>query len=384
MALTDKLTAIADAIRTKTGSSDSLTLDQMPTAIEGIVGGEFTIPTITGNATQRFSHNGWNWTFNYGITTADLSNTNSMFYNSSAITSIPFDINYTANASGHDINYMFTGCQNLLSVPKLIGCKPTGMDQLFISCAQLRKVPDDFDSWFDWTYVETAGNYTSMGSMFNSCHALTSFPTEIFKHQAKRSDIQTYESGYAGLGYYNYCLDEIVNLPVYDKVEWTENAFQSNAFDHCMRLKAFTFEKNEDGTAKTAKWANQVIDLHNYVGWGDYSYNFTNYGMSYYDQFSNQHDELAEVEAARHKSGAWSLLFSQSRYAAPEAQATLDSLPDTSAFVTDDTKNIIKFRKEAGVFSSTGKMTSISNVSVANRKGWKVILVDSSGNEEEI
>ena len=39
MALTDKLTAIADAIRAKTGKSDVLTLDQMPLEIEGITGG---------------------------------------------------------------------------------------------------------------------------------------------------------------------------------------------------------------------------------------------------------------------------------------------------------------------------------------------------------
>lgn len=36
MALTDKLTAIADAIRGKTGKTDSLTLDAMPGEIEGI------------------------------------------------------------------------------------------------------------------------------------------------------------------------------------------------------------------------------------------------------------------------------------------------------------------------------------------------------------
>lgn len=39
MALTDKLTAIAEAIRAKTGKSDSLTLDQMPTEIMGITTG---------------------------------------------------------------------------------------------------------------------------------------------------------------------------------------------------------------------------------------------------------------------------------------------------------------------------------------------------------
>lgn len=36
MALTDKLTAIADAIRGKTGKTDALTLEQMPGEIEGI------------------------------------------------------------------------------------------------------------------------------------------------------------------------------------------------------------------------------------------------------------------------------------------------------------------------------------------------------------
>ena len=43
MALTEKLKVIADAIRGKTGKTDGLTLDQMPTEIEGIQsgGGEF-------------------------------------------------------------------------------------------------------------------------------------------------------------------------------------------------------------------------------------------------------------------------------------------------------------------------------------------------------
>ena len=47
MALIDKLTAIADAIRGKTGGTESLTLDEMATAISGIStsGGGFPTPT---------------------------------------------------------------------------------------------------------------------------------------------------------------------------------------------------------------------------------------------------------------------------------------------------------------------------------------------------
>lgn len=47
MALTDKLTAIADAIRAKTGSAEKLTLDQMPTEIASIeTGGGGSFPEL--------------------------------------------------------------------------------------------------------------------------------------------------------------------------------------------------------------------------------------------------------------------------------------------------------------------------------------------------
>lgn len=52
MALTDKLTAIANAIRTKSGGTDFLTLDEMVTAISGITGIErktFQITDVTQN-----------------------------------------------------------------------------------------------------------------------------------------------------------------------------------------------------------------------------------------------------------------------------------------------------------------------------------------------
>lgn len=59
MALTNKLTAIADAIRGKTGSTNKLTLDEMPTAISNISSGGGDIPeeafNITGNCSGRFS-----------------------------------------------------------------------------------------------------------------------------------------------------------------------------------------------------------------------------------------------------------------------------------------------------------------------------------------
>lgn len=71
MALTDKLTAIADAIRGKTGKTDGLTLDAMPGEIAGIQtggGGGSNVQVFTGEYTHvgsgaagayqlRFTHN---------------------------------------------------------------------------------------------------------------------------------------------------------------------------------------------------------------------------------------------------------------------------------------------------------------------------------------
>ena len=57
MALTDKLTAVADAIRGKTGKAEPMTLDQMAVEISGITGGGGGIePTATYLTAWEMSH----------------------------------------------------------------------------------------------------------------------------------------------------------------------------------------------------------------------------------------------------------------------------------------------------------------------------------------
>lgn len=55
MALTDKLTAIADAIRAKTGGTEPLSLDEMPTEIASISGGG---GGITPSGAKSITENG--------------------------------------------------------------------------------------------------------------------------------------------------------------------------------------------------------------------------------------------------------------------------------------------------------------------------------------
>ena len=57
MALTDKLTAIADAIRSKTGSTEKMTLVQMATEINGIQTGDGSIDTLIDGSLTEISSN---------------------------------------------------------------------------------------------------------------------------------------------------------------------------------------------------------------------------------------------------------------------------------------------------------------------------------------
>ena len=58
MALTDKLTAVADAIRSKTGTTDPMTLDAMAAAVEGLEvgGGEDYLAQLCNGTLTEYSN----------------------------------------------------------------------------------------------------------------------------------------------------------------------------------------------------------------------------------------------------------------------------------------------------------------------------------------
>ena len=100
MALTDKLAAIGNGIRGKTGGTDLLTLDGMVTAINGISTGGTTLPpeayVITGDCDRLFYSGKWKWyidLFGSQVTTNNITNCNYMFAESRELTNIPFSIN---------------------------------------------------------------------------------------------------------------------------------------------------------------------------------------------------------------------------------------------------------------------------------------------------
>ena len=75
MALTDKLSAIANAIRAKTGKTNTPTLDQMPTEIAGIQTG------ITPSGSLTITENGTFDVTNYASVLANIQGLNARVYN---------------------------------------------------------------------------------------------------------------------------------------------------------------------------------------------------------------------------------------------------------------------------------------------------------------
>ena len=158
-----KLTAIANAIRSKTGSTENLTLDNMVTAINNISGGS----TNTLKKLLDTTKSG-NYLFdNYqGISVEDLISYNdtenvidmkNMFSKCNNLTTIPL-LN-TSNVS--TMNQMFYNCKKLQTIPQLDTSNVTNMTNMFYGCNELESIPQ----------LDTS-NVTNMVNMFNGCYNL--------------------------------------------------------------------------------------------------------------------------------------------------------------------------------------------------------------------
>lgn len=439
MALTDKLTAIGNAIRAKDGSTALLTLDEMPIAIAAIEtpstpgGSESGLPEeaflITGNCSYKFSSGGWNWFIeNYGnkITTKDITDISYMFYNNKNLTDIPFTINLkSTDTQGIPMKYAFMNCENLEKVsinfaentyvgdmdcmfqyciklneisdmtfynttakkmsslfnncsklkvlPYIYNAYPSEMNAIFQYCNFLRDIPEDyFDTW-NFDYINT-NKYANCANVFSDCKSLRKVPKKVLDKFGKETiEKSYYYSFYSSLFYNCYALDEITDLPVCTYAI-TSNVF-SNTNSNCGRLKNFTFETNEDGSAKTAQWKGQSIFLNNKIGYGCNFNTFKNYNTGITED--KMVDSKESYEALKNDPDWFAYSESYSRYNHDSAVATINSLPDTSAYLAaNGGTNTINFKSYCGDNTDGGSVSKLTaeEIAVATAKGWTVTL----------
>ena len=376
--------AIADAIRAKNGSTDTYKTSDMAAAISAIEGGGGggDMPAkaliLSGDCRYKFYGGGWDWfveTYGDRITTKDLTLIMYMF-NYSDLQTIPFELNFPSNmTASKSLNYLFSSCNHLTSIPKINNGVPESTHRMFENCYRLREIPKDIASWFDWSAMRamTSTYQGDMGYMFDSCYSLRSVPSDFFSYANPNAG---YSYSYFSNAFNNcYVLDELIDLPIPYTATWTSNGL-ARCFDNCKRLKNITFEM-PDGQPYVKNWKGQTIDLTS-VGFSSSktTTQFVNYNSGITEDKMAWNDET--YQALKDDPDHWAAYSEYSRYNLASAVATIQSLPDTSAYLaTAGGTNTIKFKGAAGSKTDGGAINTMSEetIALAASKGWTVTFV---------
>lgn len=279
-------------------------------------------------------------------------------------------------ADGSSFNNAFFYCIYMKELPKfrfIASNQITSLNSIFSNCDDLRNIPNDF-----FTHKNADGSKASDDSIFyNSagvnlerafeyCLSLREIPS-----LAGITKIKTMAAMFKDCA----ALDELVELPVSED-KWTSDKLY-NAFDSCFRIARLTFETNANGTAKTAQWSNQTIDLSRNVGVASslYASRITGHNSG----ITTDKKVVSGEDYARLKDDPdwWTTNTSFCRYNHDSAVETINSLPNTKAFIqSNGGTNTIKFSGDNGELSGGYiKNLTASEIAVATNKGWTVTLV---------
>ena len=378
------LTAIGDAIRSKTGGTELIEVPNMATQIEAITTGggsrEDYVPdsalVLSGDCKYKFYKNGWGWfieKYANQITTNNITDCSYMFFLNSKIEEIPFDFNFLYPPGTYDYqpsNFMFSSCDKLKTIGKLINWYPSAIQNVFYGCNNLRYLPELVNP--NWNRIQTYP-YANCSTTFQNCYSLRSIPDVWLKNLW---GVQTSISAHPFYYMLNCCcsLDEVKGLSA-KPIKATSNVFGSSTngtFSYCGRLKDVTFETNEDGSPIVTEWKNQSINLL-MAGWVHNSDTILNYNSGI--TTATQVTDDTTYQALKDNPDWWTTRIPYSRYNHDSAVNTINSLPDTSAYLaTAGGTNTITFNEVSGQNTDGGACGTLTaeEIAVAAAKGWTV------------
>jgi hypothetical protein len=152
----------------------------------------------------------------------------------------------------------------------------------------------------------------------------------------------------------------------------------SNFCTSTYRLKELTFDTN-DGQPIVTKWKAQTIDLTGSVGTAPNT-SSANYILNYNSGITAAKCVADDVsyQALKNDPDWYAVDYAYSRYNHDSAVNTINSLPDTSAYLASaGGTNTIKFKKVSGSRTDGGAIENLTaeEIAVAAAKGWTVTLV---------
>ena len=420
------LTSIGNAIRGKTGSSELLSVpDGMVAAIESITtgGGSAVLPeelkVISGNVQYLFSRDyatHYINAFGKQITTKDLVDAQ-MFYGNRTIEEVPFDLNI---ASGNT-NSIFENCYNLKKIKNINIANAANtnlqLGNLFYNCNNLKEIGvirnpiiynlyQTFWRCYRLNHITIEGavvlvaGVNEMYAAFYDCRGLRELDSSFLKLLRINNSSSDYRSGYSYTFYDCFSMDRIVGLgvPISSSSKTHTANMYNSTFVNCYRLDELTFETNDDGTPKELYANNQVIDLSQDVGYcpnsawyvcdtvGDIKegqsvpafYDYIQPSASPTDIWNYQITSDKNTENYYNHKDSWTEDLLYSRYNHRSMVNTINSLPDTSTFISSNGgTNTIKFKSNQGDSSPWGGASNLTEeeIAVATAKGWTVSFV---------
>ena len=363
------LTAIANAIREKNGSENVYKPSEMGQAISSLtIGTADNVPDeidLSGSCSSLFEGNRFNWlieNYNDRIKPIYTTGINNIFYNN-PLTSIPLTLYVGTN----NIQQMFYYCNNLEELPIVYKNRDdiTLVTNLFYECNRLRNIPD--------TFLQTNGTVSNrisasnLNQMFYHCYSLRKLPMFFDNLYETYSFNNTF--------YQCYALDKIENFPVNTL---RSPSSMSNTLYHCYRLSDFTFATNEDGTPYTVNWGGFTLDLTGigYLGADDSGNIDESFLLNYNSGITadKKVSTLAEYNSLKDDPDWYSATSTFSRYNKDSAYRTIQSLPDASTYITENSaaNNTLKLKNMG--YPSTSTLTA-DQIAIATAKGWTVSFV---------
>ena len=221
------LTDVADAIRNKKGTTDTIPASDFDTEIASIESGvdinEYLSDTITKGTS---SSGGWLKTIIKLRSPLTVEGTSAeyMFYGCPLNELPQLD---TSNVK--DTTSMFDGCKNLTTIPQIDTSKVTRMNQMFYQCSNLTTIPQ----------IDTS-KVTSMTYMFGYCSNLTTIP-------------QIDTSSLSNMAYMFYNCTNLTTIP---QLNGENIGILSSAFSGCKSLENFNGLINLGQAYQTIQSAN--------------------------------------------------------------------------------------------------------------------------------
>ena len=270
---------------------------------------------------------------------------------------------------------MFSYCRKLRNAPRIRGALVSQTTDviggIFRECKSVEYIPDDYFDEIDFSKITNCGYsfyYISNGYVFAECSTLRKIPISFMKYENPMANGSNYQHMFK----YCYAADEITNIscPFATDFAKTSNIF-NYAFNNVSRVNNITFE-TENGNKKQS-WKSQTIDLSSYVGYCQYKYNITDYNSGITEEKEVKDD--ATYQALKNDADWFTTKLEYSRYNHDSAVNTINSLPDTSEYLsTAGGTNTIKFKGGSGSLTDGGAINTMTEeeIAVATVKGWTV------------